>query len=448
MLKPVACAWKRIVQVGLLCATVGAWVCDCSLHAAGVTLWWDPPDNTNILGYTIYYGQASLRYSNLWWAGDVNAASLSGLEGGKTYYFAVRAMDWEGIESVVSKEVKIAVPATSSALKGSYTGLFSEAGGVRHESSGGLVLTTGARGTYSGRLQMGRERYSFSGRLTTDLRGQNRMARRGGGQLIMDFHLQPGQLLHQVSGTLSAGDWSAILLGDRAVFGGGSQAAPWAGSYTLVIPGAVDETGLPAGDGVATFKVSPGGTVAAKGTLADGTRFSHSARLSLAGFWPFYTVLYSGQGSLWSWLTFADRPGYDLRGRMNWTKPASTSARFYPDGFIYASDAFGSVYQKPAKSATPLLKFGRGAVTFEGGDLGATFTDSFSLGASSKVIPSDSTQLRLVFSSSDGSFQGQAVNPGTGQPLVFNGVVLQKQNAGRGMILGANQTGRVILRAE
>jgi hypothetical protein len=357
-------------------------------------------------------------------------------------------MDRDGIESVVSKEEKVVVPAASGALKGGYTGLFSEPGGVRHESSGGLVLTTAARGTYSGRLQLGRERYSFSGRLTSDLRGENVVARRGGGALTVAFRLQPGQLLHQVSGTLTTGDWTAILLGDRAVFGAGSQAAPWAGSYTLVIPGEPGETGLPAGDGVATVKVSPAGLVAAKGTLADGTRFSQSGRLSLAGFWPCYAVLYSGQGSLWGWLTFADRPGEDLMGRMNWTKPANASARYYPGGFIHASEAFGSAYQRPGNSATPLLKFARGAVAFEGGDLGAAFMDAFSLGSSGRAIPSDSNRLQLTFSTSNGAFQGRVINPGTGQPLVFSGVVLQKLNAGRGMIMGANQTGRVSIGAE
>ena len=101
------------------------------------------------------------------------------------------------------------------------------------------------------------------------------------------------------------------LSGDRAGLG-----ASYAGNYTLVAPGFDDSTTLPAGDSFGSLKVDVAGRVKFAGTLADGTKVSQTASLSKGGYWPLYVPLYSGNGSLMSWLAFASTTNSDLSGRL------------------------------------------------------------------------------------------------------------------------------------
>jgi len=66
--------------------------------------------------------------------------------------------------------------------------------------------------------------------------------------------------------------WEAQLLGDRAVFNSKTNPAPYAGIYTLVVPGQIDPADGPEGDGVGTLKVDSNGVASLAGTLADGDK--------------------------------------------------------------------------------------------------------------------------------------------------------------------------------
>ena len=52
---------------------------------------------------------------------------------------------------------------------------------------------------------------------------------------------------------------------------------PSVGDYTVVIPGAVGDASVPAGDSYATLHVGADGLATMNGTLADGTIFAQSA---------------------------------------------------------------------------------------------------------------------------------------------------------------------------
>jgi hypothetical protein len=79
--------------------------------AAPVTLAWNTPISAaNLAGYMLYYGYASGTYGVSVDVGDVTTAALSGLDGGRTYYFAATAYDIYGIESSFSNEVSYTVP--------------------------------------------------------------------------------------------------------------------------------------------------------------------------------------------------------------------------------------------------------------------------------------------------------------------------------------------------
>jgi hypothetical protein len=82
-------------------------------HARGsqnVTLAWDANPETNVVGYVVHYGNVSGVYTNsVNVTGDVSA-TLTNLQEGTTYYFAVTAYNSDGLESIPSSEISYEVP--------------------------------------------------------------------------------------------------------------------------------------------------------------------------------------------------------------------------------------------------------------------------------------------------------------------------------------------------
>jgi hypothetical protein len=75
------------------------------LAATSVTLAWNPSAGANIAGYKIYYGAASLTYTNTTDVGNLTNATVGNLISGATYFFAATAYDASGLESDYSTEV-------------------------------------------------------------------------------------------------------------------------------------------------------------------------------------------------------------------------------------------------------------------------------------------------------------------------------------------------------
>ena len=73
--------------------------------SAEVTLAWDANTEPDLAGYKIHYGHASWDYPFSVDVGNQTAYTLSDLEQGRTYYFAVTAYDIYGNESSFSNEV-------------------------------------------------------------------------------------------------------------------------------------------------------------------------------------------------------------------------------------------------------------------------------------------------------------------------------------------------------
>jgi F5/8 type C domain len=85
--------------------------------AAQVALTWTKPTTkangtplTNLAGYKLYYGRASGTYGPGIDVGNVTFFTLSNLEEGQTYYFAVTAYDSSGNESKFSNEKSVTIP--------------------------------------------------------------------------------------------------------------------------------------------------------------------------------------------------------------------------------------------------------------------------------------------------------------------------------------------------
>jgi hypothetical protein len=91
------------------------------------------------------------------------------------------------------------------------------------------------------------------------------------------------------------------------------------------------------------------------------------------------------------------------------------------------------------------LTYTNAILAFTGGNLGSDFSSAISLGRSSRVFNYSTNVLSMSFSLPQGTFSGHVKDPVSGKSRAFSGAVLQKQNAGFGLLLGTNQTSSVSL---
>lgn len=79
----------------------------CASGAATIDLAWEPSPNPKVVGYKVHYGTQSRTYTEkIDVKGRIETkASITGLEDGKTYYFAVTAYDARGKESSLGEEL-------------------------------------------------------------------------------------------------------------------------------------------------------------------------------------------------------------------------------------------------------------------------------------------------------------------------------------------------------
>lgn len=80
------------------------------VHAASLTLAWDPNSEPEVAGYRVYYGKAMGNYESVIDVGNQTTCSISDLEDGKTYYFVVKAYDTLGRASDFSSELRYPEP--------------------------------------------------------------------------------------------------------------------------------------------------------------------------------------------------------------------------------------------------------------------------------------------------------------------------------------------------
>jgi len=114
---------------------LAAFISTCSLyalntHAAQVTLQWDPNTEPDLLGYKVYYGSSSRSYQFNNDVGNKTTCTVSNLEDGKAYYFAVTAYDASGNESNYSGEVVFNSPPSCTYSISPSSQSFSSSGGT------------------------------------------------------------------------------------------------------------------------------------------------------------------------------------------------------------------------------------------------------------------------------------------------------------------------------
>jgi len=330
-------------------------------------------------------------------------------------------------------------------IQGAYAGLFFESSGVAQGSSGSFTLSVKASGAFSGKLQNGGTRYSLSGKFDSSGHATVTNGPKSLTPLIVDLQLDMTNGTDRVSGTVSQGSWTSDLAGDRAVFSAKSYPAPQSGRYTMAIPGSLGVLNEPAGDGFGAVAIGTAGQISLAGSLADGTKISQSSQLSKYGEWPLYIPLYSGKGSVLSWITITNTPSNNLSGDLAWIRPAQKSSSYYSNGFATNTTVFGSSYL-PVTGTNKVLGLVGAELVLTNGELADGVTIPFTLGAKDHVTSTN--KLSLTFTASSGVFQGSLRLPGYTKTTSFSGVVLQNQTNGAGYFLGTNQGGQVFIQGQ
>ncbi len=337
------------------------------------------------------------------------------------------------------------VPNPFLALKGSYTGLFYDTNAPSHVNAGLFTLTVAEKGAFSGKLQQGAAKYSFSGQFDLALAAQKTVLRKRTNEIVVSLQLTGGS--DRLIGVVSNAAWSSELFGYRADFNDKSNPATnFQGGYTLLLPGTDNSADGPSGHGFAQLAVNSGGSVGFKGTLADGNAAVQKVPLAANGQWPLYVGLYSGKGSVFGWLTLFNTPTNDVIGPVLWTKSGGVKGPLHPAGFTNEMEALGSRYVVPA-SGTRVLDLTNAVVVLQDGNLSASLTNAVILSEQNKVtVEAPNLQkLSLSLAVSSGSISGSFAHPQTRHRSTIKGVLLQKQDLGAGLFPGTNRSGCVFL---
>jgi PKD repeat protein len=87
-----------------------------------INLAWDPSTSSNVGGYKIAYGTSSGSYTSTVDAGNKTTYSVSGLQDGAKYFFAVKAYDTnKTVESAFSNEINATAAATAPAITADFS---------------------------------------------------------------------------------------------------------------------------------------------------------------------------------------------------------------------------------------------------------------------------------------------------------------------------------------
>jgi hypothetical protein len=212
---------------------------------------------------------------------------------------------------------------------------------------------------------------------------------------------------------------------------------------------------LPQGIGYAILTVSKTGAVRLAGVLGDNTRMSRGGTLSKDGRLSIYEGLYRGkQGGIIGRMTFASKPGIsDAEGTLHWFKPAATTDKLFPAGFVTTTAVVASRYIAPRRGVFALNGLegsaGRATVAFSQGNI-VPFGKSISISRSHRVAVTSPAEDRLgiSISPSAGTIRGSFRLPGARAATAFRGVLLQQSGKGFGLFIGPGQSGKVELAPE
>lgn len=82
---------------------------------------WNAVAESGVSGYRLYGGTTSRQYTTTYDAGSTAAFTITGVEAGKSYYFAVKSVMIGGLESDLSQELVVTISPSPVAVSDSYT---------------------------------------------------------------------------------------------------------------------------------------------------------------------------------------------------------------------------------------------------------------------------------------------------------------------------------------
>jgi len=361
----------------------------------------------------------------------------------------VEAVDLAGRKARITKTVVYANERPS--LGGLFSAWIEPVQVPGLDNCGLVTVTATARGAFSGRIYLGGTSQAFSGFLRND--GSARFHRaltdsleiRAGSRTnvrslgFLSFHVsETGGLAGSL---IASGAETARFEASKAPYGPDFRVATErTGLYNLVHGHKDQVSGQPAnsypqGDGFSTLRLTDMGVASWGGYLADGTKFTTSARLRSDDTLAFFVPLYRGQGGWGGQLRFAETADSDLSGTEHlWLRPEQLKAAQYPAGWPggIRLDAVGTAYKLPSA-----WNIGQGAVEPLQGNLRLSFSApplsvpieagaNFDASSGAATIATTSRgNARFVLASKSGQFSGFFRNE-AGRSLGYRGVLLNK----------------------
>ena len=320
------------------------------------------------------------------------------------------------------------------AAQGAYNGLFAVMSQPRAQSnSGAFNFNLTSSGALSGKLLQGSNTLTLSG--TFGVSGAAQLSSPRAHAIALSTALQLDFTGRSVSGTVSDGSFTAQLYGDRK-----PAATPLAGAYTMIIPGTNNPANGPLGTSAGTVKIDAAGNLTFAGSLADNTAVSQSTAVSKDGFWPFYVLLYGGNGSIWGWNLLTNH-AITTQG-ISWINPTNkTATAVNRSGFTNQSVTMIGASYVPTN--VPLLKLTNGLVTLTGGGLPAAVTIHINFGANNAItvtnIMEKTNKLTLTVNKTTGQITGSFLRGGKTIPIT--GVLLQSSTNDSVYFTNTNQIG-------
>jgi hypothetical protein len=233
----------------------------------------------------------------------------------------------------------------------------------------------------------------------------------------------------QVTGWVWRDDWSACLLGDRAVFHAKNNPCPFAGNHTVVFPAA-------AGTGYAVVKVSATGRVSLVGALPDGARLKKFSVVAPNGEWPLCVPLYRGAGLLMGWMHFNHPEGDAPRGNVVWIRSSDEASQD-----TLSMEAWGSPFEPPTREQPSLLDYREATLVLSSADGVDLVELLLEVDERNRITYLGEGKLNLSIQTRSGLIRGTWKAPDGSAPVKINGVLLQKPGLGLGYFLGSEHAG-------
>jgi hypothetical protein len=393
-----------------------------------------------------------LSYQWSWQGQPIPGATGSGLTFPDAYadasagYYSVSVTNPVGATNFSAAGFLFTKPTPS----GTYQGLFFDPTNVLTESSGFFQYTLSAsKRSFSGKIILGTKTYPFSGAFSLAHDSQVMVPRRNDTPLTLQLQLVTTNDTPQVFGSLTDGNWLALVQGNRLYFTS-KIITGLAGRYTLSLLNTNIDPLVPNGSGYGAVLILKNGTAVMSGQAGDGTAISQTCGLSRRGDWPFHVSMFKGRGRLIGWLHVSQQGGSSIQSSgVAWVKDAGRD-KLYPNGFGNVMlQPTGSTFVRPTN--TSVLSFTNGVAVFTAGDLFSGNIPTFDF--VKILIPRLNTfvaeegveNVRLTVNPGTGIMTGHFVHVVTGLTTPIKAIVLQQQNFAPGFFLSTNASGSFTL---